>query len=109
MEEAAPIACSLDSAAYRDRLASMRAIGAEGLIGNEEDGSRWTLHFADSDAMRARLASVVEAESHCCSFLDLSLETKEGRISLSIEAPDSARPVVREIVEAIASGAETVR
>lgn len=84
MADHSPAACSLSPDDLQDRLREIAAVAAERLIayGTEED--RHLLRFRGSDETRRRLEALVEAESRCCSFLELSLEERGDTVTLSI-------------------------
>lgn len=87
MPEATPPTCSLDATQLAQRLAALAELGAESLIGRETDGSRHLLRFRADAATRRRLEEIVAAEAKCCSFLDLTLETRDEELVLSVAAP----------------------
>jgi hypothetical protein len=80
-----------------ERLAQMRSIGRDSLIGAEPGG---VLRFEASPETRRRLEAIVAAEARCCPFLGLDLAEEEGVLRLTVTAPDGAEPVVAGLVEA---------
>ncbi len=102
-----PLACSLGAEDLETRLARIREIGADALLGHGAVDGVHRLRFrADAD-VRARLESTVAAEAACCSFLDIGLEGDGGELILSIAAPADAEPVAAELARAFAQGAGT--
>lgn len=99
-----PIACSLSASELPARLAEMAAIGSSALLEAQASGPRARLRFRDAPPVRERLAAVVAAESACCAFLTMSLHDEPGAVSLAIEGPEGAEPVVEELVRAFAGG-----
>jgi hypothetical protein len=98
-----PIACSLGAEALGERLATMEALGREGLVDSERDGSTIRLRFKDEDGFRDRLGEVIDAERRCCPFLDLGLsEAGGGELTLTISAPEEGQPAADEIAAAFA-------
>lgn len=83
------IACSLGEEDYRKRLSSIRKVGEAAFLEVEPRPDGAVLSFRDSEQVRAELASIVEAEAACCSFLELSVHTQEDR--LIPDHPFSAR------------------
>jgi hypothetical protein len=94
-----PLACSLDAPALEERLAEMRALGRDSLIGADEPG---VLRFRATADSRARLERIVAAEAECCAFLGLDLREQDGELRLTVSAPDGAEEVAAGLVEAFA-------
>jgi len=99
-EEVTPNVCSLGARDLEERLAQIAEIGADSLIEHSVDRGRHLLRFRSDAATRRRLEEIVEAESRCCSFLDLSLKRQGGELVLSIGAPDAGQPVADELAAA---------
>ena len=100
MPSETPIACSLDADEMSDRLAEMSAVGAVALLDSRLAGRRAQLRFADTGDIPDRLAAIVAAESACCAFLTMKLRDLTDAISLTIDAPDGAEPVLADLVAA---------
>jgi hypothetical protein len=98
MNEAA-IACSLGPEDYQRRLSAIGRLGEVALLDVEALPDGALLSFQDSDGIRDQLASIVQAEAVCCSFLRLTLVTDADRLTLAISAPPDAMPVVQELTE----------
>lgn len=96
-----PIACSLSAEELPARLAEIRAIGVDALLGVDGGGA---LRFRNDDATRIRLEAIVAAESECCSFLGFDLRAHGEQLELRITAPADAEPVADELVHAFAAG-----
>jgi hypothetical protein len=96
-----PIACSLSAEELPARLAEIRAIGADALLGVDGGGA---LRFRNDDATRSRLDAIVAAESECCSFLGFDLRADGEELELRITAPAGAEAVADELVRAFAEG-----
>jgi MerR family copper efflux transcriptional regulator len=94
-----PIACTLSADERPARLAEIKALGRDALIGTGADG---TLRFRNDPGIRARLAAIVAAESRCCPFLDIELSANEAELWLAIRAPGEAEPVARELAATFA-------
>jgi hypothetical protein len=96
-----PIACSLGAADLERRMAEIRAVGRDALLGTGPDGS---LRFRASEGIRGRLEAIVAAEAECCAFLSLDLrDAGGGELRLTISAPPEAEPVAAELASAFAS------
>ena len=91
------IACSLGAEDYQKRLSRIRELGEVALLEVETRPDGAVVSFLDSEQVRNELASIVEAEAACCSFLDLSVRGGEGRLMLAISAPPDAMPIVRDL------------
>jgi len=91
-----PIACSLDAAAFADRLTEIGALGREALIGAE----RGRLRFRSSGDTRARLDAIVRAESECCPLLTFTVTDAGDELVLTIAAPEGAELVADELAAA---------
>ncbi len=101
MTESAPIACSLNVAELRGRLAEMAGIGADALLGEADGGA---LRFRNEPGILARLKAVIAAESECCAFLRFELRTGGGELELEMLAPEGAERVVEALVDAFQAG-----
>lgn len=102
MPDELPIACSLSASELPERLADMSAIGSASLLGVEADDGRAVLRFRPDPPTGERLATIVAAEQECCAFLTMRLSDEPDAISLTIEAPAGAEPVLDDLVAAFA-------
>jgi MerR family transcriptional regulator, copper efflux regulator len=100
-----PIACSLSTSEMPKRLAEMRAVGNESLLDVETAGGCAVLSFAASTETGQRLSAIVAAEQECCAFLTMRLLNKHDTITLTIDAPAGAEPVLADLVAAFAGTA----
>jgi hypothetical protein len=100
MTEDIPIVCSLHAGDLEQRLTELAAIGEGSLIGRETDKGHHLLRFHSDAATRKRLEQIVAAEAECCSFLDLTLEERDGELMLSLAAPPDGRAVVDQLAAA---------
>ena len=94
-----PIACSLSTEDLPVRLAEIRAIGADALLGVDDSGA---LRFRNDEATRTRLEAFVAAESECCSFLGFDLRPEGDSLELRITAPEDAQALADDLVRAFA-------
>ena len=99
----APIACSLSADELPVRLAEMRALGKEALLGVSSEGA---LRFRADANTRARLDDIIAAESQCCPFLRFELAEAGGELVLCVTAPEGAEPLARDLVDAFAAEGE---
>ena len=91
------IACSLSAKDYWERLSSIRKLGEVASLDVEARPDGAILSFRNSEEVHAELTSIVDAETVCCSFLDLSVYPDGERLILAISAPPDAMPVVRDL------------
>jgi hypothetical protein len=96
----APIACSLSAAELPERLAEMTAVGRSSLLTAETASRHAVLRFRAGADTSERLAAIVAAERECCAFLAMELRDEPGAIALTIDAPESAQPVLDDLVAA---------
>jgi hypothetical protein len=98
----AQIACSLGASDLRQRLSEIAEVGASSLIGRRVEDDRHLLRFRSAAETRRRLTAIVAAEEACCSFLDISLEERDGELLLSLGAPEGGQPVADALAAAFA-------
>jgi hypothetical protein len=98
-----PIACTLGENDLRRRLEQIAALGADALIVHEEAGGIHTLRFRRDEETRRQLEQIVDAEASCCSFLDLSIDERDGELILALGSPTEGRPVADELARAFSA------
>ena len=98
MTTSLPIACTLTGDELPARLAEIRAVSRQALRTKTITGGYALLSFDPAPGVRDRLAAIVEAESRCCAFLTMRLADDAGAITLTIEAPEDAEPVLAELL-----------
>jgi hypothetical protein len=92
-----PIACTLNENALRQRLEQIAALGADALIAHEEANGTHTLRFRRDEETRRQLKQIVDAESKCCSFLDLQISEHANELLLAIDASGEGRAFADEL------------
>lgn len=97
--EPVSIACSLSAWSYEERLAEIGAIGREGFLRAQVSPASAELAFRDTPALERSLASVIEAEGECCSFLSFSLRSEGAELLLSIAGPEAAAQIIRDLCQ----------
>jgi hypothetical protein len=103
MTQPLPIACTLGVADLEARLAELRALGSDALVGvSAEKPGRTILTFRPGRDVARRIDAVVAAESECCAFLDFRVEHGTEATVLTITAPDGGGQVVDELAGALA-------
>ena len=101
MDDAPPIACSLDAEGMAQRgseFAALRALSAE----RTPTGITALFAAGFDDAVR----DFVRRESECCPFLQFAIGTADGgAVRLDIDGPDDARPILDAFLDLARSGA----
>lgn len=84
-----PVACSLNGPALGRRQSELRAsVLVEAKAGERlSNGYRW--RFAYASDLFARLGPIINAERHCCRFLQFAISAAQdqGAVSLEITGP----------------------
>jgi hypothetical protein len=93
----APIACTLQPADYKDRLAWIAELARDGLLGASREDLRFDLKYSASVADRVR--ELVRREQQCCAFLNFELSEVDEGVHLTITAPERARDVADALFE----------
>jgi hypothetical protein len=101
--EPKPIVCTLSENDLRGRLEQITALGADALIAHEEANGIHTLRFRDDEHTRHQLEQIVDAEASCCSFLDLTIDERDGELILAVDAPTEGRSVADEFAKAFSA------
>lgn len=96
-----PIACSLSAAAQRERRETARRLVAVSLLDARATDRGAVLRFAG--AAEPALRELIAAERECCPFLTFDLSERGDELSLVVEGPAEARPIVFELF-GLASG-----
>src|SRR4051794_2456452 len=95
-----PISCTLGESDLRRRLDEIAALGTDSLITHEASDGVHNLRFRTDDTTRRRLELIADAEGRCCSFLDLSIDERDGQLVLTIAAPEGGEPVAEALAGA---------
>jgi hypothetical protein len=95
-----PIACTLAAADRPARRKEMAAI-ARDLVCADAHEAHAVLRLRPDDGTRERVAAFVAAESRCCAFLRMELRDEPDALTLTIDGPAGAEPVVGELVAAL--------
>jgi len=86
--ERAAIACRLDVADYKDRLAWIAELNAAALRDYRSDGRRIELTYEPPAAARVR--ELVRREQECCPLLKFTARAETSAVTLTVEAPHEA-------------------
>ncbi|MGZ6697306.1 MAG: hypothetical protein ACXVFL_16910 [Solirubrobacteraceae bacterium] len=95
-----PIACTLTEAEMPARRVEMAAL-ARDLVSADVQEAHAVLRFRQAAAARERVAAFVAAESRCCAFLHMRLRDDPDALTLTIDGPPDAEPVLGELVAAV--------
>lgn len=84
-----PIACSLDGRALATRQLDLRAsvLAEAESVERLSEGYRW--RFRDARDLLGRLGTVIDAERHCCRFLQFAIaaDADLGTVTVDITGP----------------------
>ena len=92
-----PIACSLTAAEYRQRVADTGDVAGQALRERRPIDGGQRLVFQETGDVRRRLEAFVDAESSCCPFLTMHLQSYGARLVLDITGPELAAPIIEEL------------
>lgn len=85
-----PIACSLDGRALATRQLGLRSsvLAEAQSVERLANGYRW--RFRDGRDLLARLGTVIDAERHCCQFLQVAMTADAGlgTVTVDITGPE---------------------
>jgi hypothetical protein len=95
-----PIACTLTEAEMPARREEMAAI-ARDLVCADARQNHAVLRFRRAAGTRERVAAFVAAESRCCASLRMALHHDPDALTLTIDGPAGAQPVIDELVAAL--------
>ena len=96
-----PIACTLSAAEQRERAALAHGLVADSLIDSAVTDRGAILRFQPE--AESELKQLIAAESECCAFLDFDLRRKDGALSLTVEGPPAAHPIIVELFGLVAT------
>jgi MerR family transcriptional regulator, copper efflux regulator len=98
VEEAAPIACTLEVTDVPQRVREWREVRDEA-VAREATATGVRLVFARGVDV-GRLATLAAAEQDCCGFLRFDLALGADRVVLEIRGTEDARPVIDALAPA---------
>ncbi|ODT81448.1 MAG: hypothetical protein ABS76_11415 [Pelagibacterium sp. SCN 64-44] len=104
---ARPIACTLDTGSFKERLAWIADLNARSLTSSRRADLALTLEYRTEALDDIR--ELVRGEQACCAFLDFDLDERADRLLLTITAPEAARDAADMLFEQFcAKGAAAV-
>lgn len=92
-----PIACTLTPGDLRERLALIRRLTTEALLGHDRHGLVLALRYAPAALERVR--AMVASEQHCCAFLKFEIREQGDVVHVTITAPENASDAADELFE----------
>ena len=92
-----PIACTLTPGDLRERLALIRRLTTEALLGHDRHGLVLALRYAPAALERVR--AMVASEQHCCAFLNFEIQEQGDVVHVTITAPENASDAADELFE----------
>jgi hypothetical protein len=95
-----PIACTLNPAEMRDRLAAIDALASDALLDQREIPGGLRTTFRDAPDVERRVRELVAAESRCCAFLSFAVGREDDTLWLDITGAPEARPVIDQFFAA---------
>ena len=95
-----PIACTLTPDELRARRDGLLPGLAERALSREPVDGGIRLQFVHTPDIVRSIARVVDAERHCCRFLQFSITTEvdAGPVALTITGPPEAQDVISDLL-----------
>ena len=93
--ESPPIACTLGSGDFKDRIGWIRELSAKSLQSHRRDGLMLELTYDRSAA--ADVHEFVRRERACCAFLGFDVREGADAVHLTITAPPEAQSAADEL------------
>ena len=87
-------ACTLDNAAFAERLAEWRALVAAGVTGCRRMGNKIELTLSTDGPTIARLNRLIALEKECCGPAEFFVEVADDGVRCTISAPAALRRAV---------------
>ena len=97
-----PIACSLTAGAARDREREWRELLSRSLIARTTVAHGVRVELQALPGVRGELERLIAAETACCPFMEMSIETTRASLALTVTAPPLAAPIVEQLFEGVA-------
>ncbi len=88
MESTTPVACTLSTEGFSERMIWIAALNRDALESHARDDRRLTLRYARSAESRVR--ELVRRERECCGFLTFDVRVLATQVEVTIDAPVSA-------------------
>jgi hypothetical protein len=91
------LACTLTPADLRERLALIRRLATDALLGHQRQPLVLALRYAP--AARERVRAMVANEQQCCAFLNFEVREQPDVVHVTITAPENAREAADDLFE----------
>jgi hypothetical protein len=88
------LACALPATEADRRARKTRSAIGESVLRRTAIDGGLRLAFAADERTAAALTEVVDAESRCCPFLEMSIERRNGELELTVTGPPEAAPMI---------------
>jgi MerR family transcriptional regulator, copper efflux regulator len=92
-----PIACSLTAGASADRERAWKELLSRALISRTPAVGGVRVELQALPGMRGELDRLIAAETECCPFLTMSVETTAARLALTVTAPPLAAAILEQL------------
>ena len=96
-DSSVPIACSLTPGAFGDREREWRELLSRALVSRTPAIGGVRAELKALPGVRGELDRLIAAETECCPFLTMSVETTAAGLALTVTAPELAAPIVEEL------------
>lgn len=92
-----PIACSLTAGAVRHREREWNNLLSRALISRTPAVGGVRLELQALPGVRVELDRLIAAETECCSFMTMSVETTAASLALTVTGPALAAPILEQL------------
>lgn len=99
-DEIAPIACTLDTGSFKERLDWVADLNRRALQASHRDDLTLTLSYDPSAIDEVR--RMVAGEQTCCAFLCFEVVERANAVVVTITAPEGAREAAETLFEPFA-------
>lgn len=103
--EPSPIACTLTSGAFKERMGWMAALNRDAL--RKYTRRDLVLERSYAPEARERVREMVRNEQRCCAFLGFELHEGASEIRLTVTAPETVREAADTLFEPFIANAPT--
>jgi hypothetical protein len=94
-----PVACTLESSAFEDRMDEFGALFRESLIASERTTAGIRFRFANRDGVEAQVRDLAARELQCCSFFQFAIATNGDEVwwEATVDNPE-AQPILDDFL-----------
>ncbi len=101
-DSAGPIACSLTASAVGDREQEWRELLSRALISRTRTSNGVRVGLQPLPGVCDELDRLIAAETDCCPFITMSIETTAASLALTVTAPPLAAPIIEQLFTGVA-------